>query len=278
MRYSFNTFNHSTYYGLPPSLPEQIAAAAAAGYQHIGLDLLSVLAHERDGLSVEALAGELRRHALPCYELVSLSISADPDRTRSSLGHILRTADVLGPSEVLCVVTGPLDDAVVANTAQCAEALARAGVGLSLEFLPTRDIDAIPVALRLLDLVDHPNLRLVVEAWHFFRGPSTWEDLAALPVDRIGFVQFADAPPRIGDDVHHESMHRRVLPGEGELDLAGFCTALVGKGYDGVVSVELLSDAWRARPLGEFAEATLATTRAMWESSGADAPDAAAIT
>ncbi|NUU20677.1 MAG: sugar phosphate isomerase/epimerase [Streptomycetaceae bacterium] len=265
MRYSFNTFNHSTYYDLAPSLPAQIAAAAAAGYDHIGLDLLSVLAHERDGLAPDALASLLAEHQLPCYELVSLSISADPERTRRSLGHILCTADVLHPSEVLCVVTGPLDDAVAANTAHCAEALARAGIGLSLEFLPTRDVDAIPVALRLLDRVDHPNLRLVVEAWHFFRGPSTWDDLASLALDHIGFVQFADAPPMVSDDLHHESMHRRVLPGEGELDLPAFCAALTGKGYDGVVSVELLSADLRAGDLAEFARATLATTRGVWE-------------
>ncbi|MGW0661449.1 sugar phosphate isomerase/epimerase family protein [Streptodolium elevatio] len=264
MRFSFNTFNHSTYYGLAPSLPAQIRAAAAAGYDFIGLDLLSVLAHERDGLPPRELAKLLVEHELPCYELVSLSISADRDATRRSLDHILRTAEVLRPREVLCVVTGEPDAAIVTNAAECAAALARESVGLSLEFLPTRDVDSIEVADALLDRVAHPNLRLVVESWHFFRGPSTWDDLARLPLDRFGFVQFADAPAPVSDDIHHESMHRRVLPGEGVFELRRFCDAVTGKGYDGVVSMEVLSEQWRQADLGDFARATLDSARRLW--------------
>ncbi|MGW1992052.1 sugar phosphate isomerase/epimerase family protein [Embleya sp. NPDC001921] len=267
MRYSFNTFNHSTYYGLPPSLPRQIAAAEAAGYDHIGLDLLSVLAHEREGLPASELAAHLGRHDLPCHELVSLSISADEPGTLRSLGQILRVARVLRPEQVLCVVTGEIDDPVVANTARCARALAAEGIGLAVEFLPTRHVDSIAEALRLWERVAHPNLRLVVESWHFFRGPSRWADLAALPLDRIGFVQFADAPAPVTDDTHHESMHRRVLPGRGVLDLDRFCATLAAKGYDDVVSVELLSDDWRTADLYTFAEATLAATRTAWETA-----------
>ncbi|WP_436778313.1 sugar phosphate isomerase/epimerase family protein [Yinghuangia sp. YIM S09857] len=265
MRFSFNTFNHSTYYDLAPSLPAQIRAAAEAGYDCIGLDLLSVLAHERDGLPPRALADVLAEHELPCYELVSLSISADRDATLRSLGHILRTVEVLRPSEVLCVVTGEPDAAVVTNTAECAAALARESVGLSLEFLPTRDVDSIAAATTLLDRVGHPNLRLVVESWHFFRGPSTWQDMDELPLERFGFVQFADAPEQVSDDIHQESMQRRVLPGEGVFDLRRFCDAVTGKGYDGVVSVEVLSERWRAADLGEFARATLRSTRDLWQ-------------
>lgn len=264
MRFSFNTFNHSTYYGLAPSLPAQVRAAAAAGYDFVGLDLLSVLAHEREGLPVPAIAEVLGECELPCYELVSLSVSADRDATRRSLDHILRVAAVLRPHEVLCVVTGAPDSAVAANLAECAAALAAESLGLSLEFLPTRDVDSINVAAELLDRVAHPNLRLVVESWHFFRGPSIWEDLDALPVERFGFVQFADAPDPVSDDIHHESMHRRVLPGEGVFDLRRFCDTVGAKGYDGVVSMEVLSEQWRDADLTKFARATLVAGRELW--------------
>ncbi|MDI2131336.1 sugar phosphate isomerase/epimerase family protein [Yinghuangia seranimata] len=273
MKYSFNVFNHSTYYDLPPTLPQQIHAAALAGYDHIGLDVMSVLEHERRGLPPQRLAESLGEADLPCYELVSLSISADVDATTRSLANVLRLAPILGARQILAVATGPADQ-VAAGARRCVEALADAGLGFALEFLPTRHIDSIDAALHLAELAgvsDHDAFRLVVESWHFFRGPSTWRDLEALPLDRIGFVQFADAPEMITTDLHAESMHRRVLPGEGVLDLAGFCDALVGKGYDGVVSVEVLSDTWRRAPLDTFAAATLHSTRNAWEAASARA-------
>ncbi|MFF7251115.1 hypothetical protein ACFZBU_45525 [Embleya sp. NPDC008237] len=101
----------------------------------------------------------------------------------------------------------------------------------------------------------------------FLPGPSRWQDLVALPLDRVGFVQFAHAPEPVSPDVHHESMHRRVLPARGVLDLDRFCATLVAKGYDGVVSVEPLSEAWRTADLHEFAAATLASSRSVWESA-----------
>lgn len=271
MEYSFNAFNHSTYYGLPPTLPRQIGAAARAGYDHIGLDVLSVLAHEREGLPPAKLAELLGEADLPCYELVSLSISPDADATMRSLADVLRLAPILGARQILAVATGPAE-AVAANTRRCVEALDHAGLGFALEFLPTRDIDSIGAALRLAESAaptDPATFRLVVESWHFFRGPSTWQDLAELPLERVGFVQFADAPEMISADLHAESMGRRVLPGEGVFDLDGFCDALVAKGYDGVVSVELLSETWRRAPLDDFAAATLRSTRASWDSAAA---------
>jgi len=38
-----------------------------------------------------------------------------------------------------------------------------------------------------------------------------------------------------------ESLHRRAVPGEGVLDLDRFATTLREMGYDGIVSVEVLS-------------------------------------
>jgi hypothetical protein len=37
VRFSFNTFNHSPFFGGSPRLPERIRLAAAAGYDFVGL-------------------------------------------------------------------------------------------------------------------------------------------------------------------------------------------------------------------------------------------------
>jgi sugar phosphate isomerase/epimerase len=43
------------------------------------------------------------------------------------------------------------------------------------------------------------------------------------------------------------------LPGEGHLDLARFVGALRERRFDGVVSIEVLSDRWRREPIETFA-------------------------
>jgi sugar phosphate isomerase/epimerase len=88
-----------------------------------------------------------------------------------------------------------------------------------------------------------------------------------VPLERFGVVQFADAPEPLSPDTHHESMHRRVPPGDGILPLRRFCDSISAKGYDGVVSTEVLSQQWRHGDLHEFTRASLDSSRALWNAS-----------
>jgi sugar phosphate isomerase/epimerase len=88
--------------------------------------------------------------------------------------------------------------------------------------------------------------------------------LETVPVEDLGFVQFDDALPAESDDYLHEAMDRRAWPGEGELELDRFASLLLGRGWDGVVSVEVLSEKLRALPIGEFARRAFETTVRYW--------------
>ena len=67
MKFSFNSFNHTVFLGLEPTLPAQIAAAGAAGYEHIGLDVPSVLAHAAAGLPPAALVDAMGEAGVTPY-------------------------------------------------------------------------------------------------------------------------------------------------------------------------------------------------------------------
>src|ERR1700722_16509212 len=99
MRFSFNSFNHSSHLELAPTLPAQIQAAARAGYDHVGLDVASLLAHESRGLPPEAIADELLAHGITCYELVPLSLNADRGMTAQSLRTMKRLASSVGAQQ-----------------------------------------------------------------------------------------------------------------------------------------------------------------------------------
>ena len=265
MRFGFNTFNHSTLLGLPPTLPAQIRAAAKAGYDAVGPDYPSVKAHVDGGGRLEDLANEMERAGVACAELSPLGITANPQRSLASFEAILEAAEILRPESVQVVVDGSEDDPKIIDALRRAtNELGERGIGLAVEFLPTRVVNCIGqvLALRTATAAD---VRVMVDTWHFFEGPDDFASLEALPLDALGFVQFDDAVPKESDDLSAELMNRRAMPGEGVLDLRRFCDTLLAKGFDGLVSVEVLSAAWRNRPIEEFTERTLAASKPYWE-------------
>jgi sugar phosphate isomerase/epimerase len=265
MKFSFNTFNHSVFLGLEPTLPEQIAAAGAAGYEHIGVDIPSVLAHAEAGVPASALVDALAAAGVTPYELNFLAVIPDGDASRAGLDVALEVFDALGAQWLQSVVMGPVDDGVVAVMRDAAIALADRGGRLAVEYLPNYPVCSIRDVLELGRAVGAPGLGVCVDAHHFFRGPDTFADFDALPDAELAFLQFCDALPLGEMDLGDAMVNGRAMPGDGEFPLDEFCSHAVDRGFDGVVSVEILSSTWRARPLDEFARTSLDTTRAYFE-------------
>jgi sugar phosphate isomerase/epimerase len=105
---------------------------------------------------------------------------------------------------------------------------------------------------------------VLVDTWHFFLGPNTWEDLDRLPRERVAYLQFDDHPALASDDLHEETLQRRVFPGEGRFDLTRFCREFRARGFDGLVSVEVLNQEWRGRDPATFARRAHETSARYW--------------
>jgi len=265
MKFSFNTFNHSVFLGLEPTLLAQIAAAGAAGYDHIGVDVPSVLAHADAGVSSSALLDAMAEAGITPYELNFWAILPDLDATRAGLASALDVFDALGAVWLQSVVMGPLDDGMVAVVRDATRELADRGARLAVEYLPNYPVCSIHDVLALNDAVGAPGLAVCIDAHHFFRGPDTFDDFDALPDGDLAFLQFCDALPLGEMDLSDAMVNGRAMPGDGEFPLDEFCRHSVARGYDGVVSVEILSSAWRSRPIDEFVTTSLDTTRASFD-------------
>jgi sugar phosphate isomerase/epimerase len=88
------------------------------------------------------------------------------------------------------------------------------------------------------------QLELAVDAWHYFRsGSATGNTLRSVPGERIVGVQLCDAPAVAESDLLHATLHERLLPGQGELDLAGLLADLRATGTTAPIGVEVFSDA-----------------------------------
>ena len=105
---------------------------------------------------------------------------------------------------------------------------------------------------------------VVIDSWHFFRGESSWQDLETVPLSRIAYVQFSDATAAVSDDVLDETMNRRVMPGDGGFELDRFASTLLGRGWEGLVSVEVLSRDLGRLPVAEFARLAWESTSPYW--------------
>ena len=146
---------------------------------------------------------------------------------------------------------------------RCAAMLAEAGAGMAIEFSPLGPVASLQDGLDIVDLSGSDRAGVVVDIWNVSYGPTTWQELERLPADRIAYVQFNDALPRVGD-LDIEAMNRRTYPGQGAFEVDRFVSVVRASGWDGVVSVQILSEELRHVPLGEFARRAYQTSSAYW--------------
>ena len=224
-------------------LLEQIAAAATAGFQGVGLDVWSIDRHRDLGGTLAELRAALDRHAIACTELQVFVFTDDPVATKANAEHIAPIARVLRPEILMAGIHVPVDDAVVANLTRFAPLVTSTGASMAIEFLPMMPINTIA---KTRDLIARAGLSpatagVCLDVWHFPHGPNDWPDLEALPLAELAYVQFSDHPPLLSNDLTSATLQRRVVPGEGVLELDRFVAAVQTKGYTGPVAAEVIS-------------------------------------
>ena len=92
---------------------------------------------------------------------------------------------------------------------------------------------------------DHPAVGLVLDSFHILVRNTDLTPMRSIPKDRIFLVQVADAP-RLEMDYLSWSRHYRSFPGQGDLPVDDFMAALQATGYDGLLSLEIFNDRFRA--------------------------------
>ncbi|MFN8624739.1 MAG: sugar phosphate isomerase/epimerase family protein [Candidatus Binatia bacterium] len=267
-RLCFNTFNRSAYFGVEPDLPRQIAAAADAGFPLFGPDLFSLDAWTASGHDLADLVALLKARGLACWELAAgLNVGSEAETLRMAR-HAADLAAILRPTWILTNVGVPVDASSLALFADACEILASAGTRAAIEYMPLTPANSIAEARKLVDHVGRDRAGILLDTWHHFRGPDTFAALDALPLEYVAYVQFDDALPVSGTDTMWETLERRAFPGEGEFDLEGYCARMRAKGFDGVVSVEILNGEWRQRDEFEFARRAYRTSDRYWCTGG----------
>lgn len=101
------------------------------------------------------------------------------------------------------------------------------GLGVVVEFYPPSRIADLPAALDLVLGVGRPGeVGVNVDLLHLMRSGGSPADLAQAAAGLVLFAQVADGPIVAPEDPAVEASSRRLLPGEGAFDCAGFVRAL----------------------------------------------------
>ncbi len=145
--------------------------------------------------------------------------------------------------------------------AQATELASSFNVRLALEFRSTtRWCSSVPTAAALVSSIGSPNLGLCFDVFHYYTGPSKYEDLAYLTKENLFAVQLCDlsgiAREMAGDG-------DRILPGEGDFHLVPILDHLKHIDYQGYITVELMNpDLWKMKPV-QVAEAAYTCIRML---------------
>ncbi|MGH3759829.1 sugar phosphate isomerase/epimerase family protein [Actinophytocola sp.] len=235
---------------------ERVRVAASAGFDGIGLSAEVYAEALRNGLDDSDMLAMLDEHELVVTEVEFLSdwflddAPASPSSKETTLLHLAR---VFGAERINVGLfeKHPLDEMCRSFAALCE----RAGdVKIALEFMPFGGIPSLPTAWELVRSVDRDNAGLLLDVWHWVRADTTTEDFARVPADRVFAVQLCDVGRDRLEEMRFESLHRRLVPGDGDGHATSLLSLLVSHGVDADICVEVMSDELAAS--GTMATAT----------------------
>ena len=223
-----------SYYTVPElAPPEMVTAAAASGFDYVGVRLLN----GQPGRDLAPLMADaaLRRETLAALRDTGLRVLDSsgarliPSTDVVAFAPFFETTAQMGARHVLATGDDPDDARLAARFAQLCDEAARFGLTVDIEFVPWMTIADLAAAARMVRAVNRANLGIAVDALHFDRSHSRVSDLAALPRAWFRYIQLCDAPAQWSPEraaLLHAATQERLFPGEGTIDLVGLLRAL----------------------------------------------------
>ncbi|HWT21121.1 MAG TPA: TIM barrel protein, partial [Variovorax sp.] len=240
---------------LSGTLRQKLEAVSAAGFD--GIELF-----EADFVNFKGSAAELRRIAsdlglsIDLYQPLRDFEGMPEAQFRRSLERAERKFDLMeamgAPLMLCCSNTSPLsvnDPALAAaQLHELAERAARRNLRVGFEALAWgRHTSLYGQAWNIVRQANHTHLGLILDSFHTLSLKDDATGIAAIPGDKIFFLQMADAP-LLSMDVLQWARHHRSFPGQGDLDVIGFFEQVLRAGYTGPLSLEIFNDLFRETP------------------------------
>lgn len=235
------------------TLQEKLEAIAAAGFTAVEIFENDLIAFPGSPAEIRRICADLGLRIVTCQPFRDFEGMPEGRRQRV-FDRAERKFDLLEElgTDLLfvCSNTSPEAlsgiDRLAADFAELGERAGRRGLKVGYEALAWgRHVFDYRDAWEIVRRANRPEVGIVLDSFHVLSRKLDLSAIGTIPRDRIAMVQMADAP-LLQMDLLSWSRHWRCLPGQGDLDLAGFMRALVATGYDGVLSLEIFNDRFRA--------------------------------
>jgi 4-hydroxyphenylpyruvate dioxygenase len=242
------------------ALRTKLRAIADAGFEHVEIFESDLLASPEP---VHVIGAMLRDLGLTCVAFQPFrDFEGMPANKRARVfDRAERKFDVLEAlgTDLMLVTSNVSPDAladrsrIVEDFRELGERAAARGLRVAFEPLVwARHVRDHRDAWDIVRQVDHPAVGLALDAFSSLAPGIPVGNLTAIRADKLFHVQIADAP-RLAMDPLSWSRHFRCMPGQGDLPLVQFVSDIKATGYDGVLSLEIFNDRFRAGSTAEVA-------------------------
>ena len=255
----------------PYSFEDRMEAAGNAGFKGIGL-VHNGMMDTVDKIGYPAMKAILEKNGIKHVELEFLvdwyhtgERRRQSDKVRQEL---LEAAKALG---VRSIKIGPgigedtADiDLMVKEFTLLSQQAAEVGANVVLEIMPFSNVRTIETALAIVEGANQPNGGLLLDIWHLQRGGINFNDITKIPARFIKSIELNDAHKYAIEPLWMDTIHKRVLPGDGTFDIPAFIKAVQAAGYEGPWGLEVLSDTHRMLPLEQMANSAYEKTMSQF--------------
>jgi sugar phosphate isomerase/epimerase len=211
---------------------ELIEAAAAGGFQHVGLRIVQPLAAAPVANVIRDIALQRDLKAAMAATGVSIrlieSIWLGPDTDSLLLEPALATGAEHGARFVLVAGNDPERTRLVDNLARLTGLAHNHGLEIAFEFMPFTQVQRYEDAVAIKREIGRDNLRLLVDALHLSRSGRDFHALPPFDASIVSYVHLCDArgPIPSPDKLRDEARLDRYDLGDGDLPLDDFLAAM----------------------------------------------------
>jgi sugar phosphate isomerase/epimerase len=254
----------------PRPFEDRVRACAEAGYAGLGIHVRDYRAMRGAGASDDDIKAVLRdfdmRHVEVEFLLNWFADGEAGEAARRDEETLYHMAETFGARVMFLggdMAEGnpmPFDELIERFTSLCARAQER-GVTVGVEPCAWTNIGDLDDALRLIRGSGAHNAGLFLDVWHLYRRQLDYARLRELDPSLIVGIQLDDATAELRGSMIQDCLDNRLLPGEGVSGTVDFVSVLHDMGVSVPLSVEVISDAQRARPVDEAAQASYRAAR-----------------